>query len=65
MILLNKKRFGIIVCVMIIGIFTFMLQTNKGTNTIETVSVPVSQKVIIVDAGHGKPDEGAEGGNRN
>jgi len=28
--------------------------------TVPTVSLPVSGKTIVIDAGHGKPDEGAE-----
>ena len=31
--------------------------------TIQTVSLPVSGKTIVIDAGHGKPDEGAESSN--
>ena len=34
------------------------IMLNK--KTIETVSTPVTNKIIIVDAGHGTPDEGAE-----
>ena len=33
---------------------------NKNNNYIATVSLPVSGKVVVIDAGHGKPDEGAE-----
>ena len=29
-------------------------------DTVPTVSLPVSGKTIVIDAGHGKPDEGAE-----
>jgi N-acetylmuramoyl-L-alanine amidase len=31
--------------------------------TVETVSLPVSGKTIVVDAGHGVPDEGAQSSN--
>ena len=31
----------------------------------ETTSLPVSGKTVIVDAGHGTPDEGAESSSRN
>ena len=62
MIILSKKRITIILGCFLVGVFTFMLQkaqTNE-IKTIETVTLPVSGKVIIIDAGHGVPDEGAE-----
>jgi N-acetylmuramoyl-L-alanine amidase len=43
-----------------ITIYTAILSENK---TIETVSLPVSNKTVVLDAGHGKPDEGAESSN--
>lgn len=53
----------------VLGMFAvFMIMavslSNKDNNTryIETVSLPVSGKVVVVDAGHGVPDEGAEAG---
>lgn len=36
--------------------------TNEKSKYIETVALPVSGKVVVVDAGHGIPDEGAEVG---
>lgn len=32
---------------------------KKNEKTLETNALPVTNKVIIIDAGHGKPDEGA------
>ena len=32
---------------------------DEKVNYIETVSLPVSGKVVVIDAGHGIPDEGA------
>lgn len=32
--------------------------TNEKSKYIETVALPVSGKVVVVDAGHGIPDEG-------
>lgn len=59
MIVLNRKTIKI--CVLSIFVFTLgiaiLLDQNK---TVPTVSLPVSGKTIVVDAGHGKPDEGAE-----
>lgn len=48
-----------------LSLFVFALTTgNKEQNNyIETVSLPVSGKVVVVDAGHGVPDEGAESSN--
>ena len=34
-----------------------------GTQTVATVNLPVSNKVIVLDAGHGIPDEGAQSSN--
>ena len=51
----------------IIGLFAvFMVgaialsSKEEHKNYIDTVSLPVSGKVVVVDAGHGVPDEGAE-----
>ena len=53
----------------VLGMFAvFMIMaislSNKDNNSeyIDTVSLPVSGKVVVVDAGHGIPDEGAEVG---
>ena len=53
----------------VLGMFAvFMILSvslsNKDNNSgyIDTVSLPVSGKVVVVDAGHGVPDEGAEAG---
>ena len=44
-----------------VALFVFAIQTNtKNTNVVQTVALPVSNKVIVLDAGHGKPDEGAQ-----
>ena len=48
-----------------ISIFAFTIQTAQINETVETVALPVSNKTIVIDAGHGKPDEGAESSNRN
>lgn len=34
---------------------------NKDDNILNTSSLPVTEKVIIIDAGHGTPDSGATG----
>ena len=68
MIILRKKRIIMIICLFFVSLYGFSfkianedLTINK--KSIETVSTPVTNKVIIVDAGHGTPDEGAESSN--
>jgi N-acetylmuramoyl-L-alanine amidase len=36
---------------------------KKQENTVQIVSLPVSDKIIVLDAGHGSPDQGAESAN--
>lgn len=43
-----------------ISIFAYSMIPNYQVDTIPTVSLPVSNKVIVIDAGHGVPDEGAQ-----
>ena len=56
MFFLSKKR------IMVIGIFLLAVlavgiaQIYIEPETIETVALPVSNKVIVIDAGHGDPD---------
>lgn len=65
MIILNKKRILLITSLVAISICAFTFQIAETDNTIQTVALPVSNKTIVIDAGHGKPDEGAESSNRN
>lgn len=65
MIILNKKRIMVIMAMLIIATCAFTLQTAQIKKTVPTVSLPVSNKVIVIDAGHGVPDEGAQSTNRN
>ena len=59
MIVLSKKRITLILTCVLVGIFTFMLQgiDLNVKETAPTVTLPISGKTIIVDAGHGVPDE--------
>lgn len=70
MIILTKKKilfnFGIIM----MFIFAFLVTGYNINNTakkeveaVQTVALPVNSKVIVLDAGHGVPDEGAESSN--
>ena len=63
MIILSKKRIGAITAILLVALFAFTFQTANLNHTVQTVSLPVSNKVIVVDAGHGKPDEGAQSSN--
>lgn len=61
MIVLSKKRISLLILSVFISVFTFMLATTeKSDNVKETVTLPVSGKTVVLDAGHGTPDEGAE-----
>lgn len=54
-IFFNKKRvLTITICLVLSFFFAGMKRDNE---TIETVALPVEDKVIIIDAGHGFPDE--------
>ena len=64
MLVLSKKRLSLIIGCLFVSIFTFMFVTGKNEEVaVPTVSLPVSGKTIVVDAGHGVPDEGAESSN--
>lgn len=64
MILLSKKRIFVILSCISLSVITFLFFANTNfDSTIETVALPVSDKVIVLDAGHGIPDEGAESRN--
>ena len=65
MLVLSGKKIKKIV----IGLFAFFMifaltlsSKKDNQNYIDTVSLPVSGKVVVIDAGHGIPDEGAEVG---
>ncbi len=50
MVILSKKRLKIIISFIFISLFAFSFKIAKYSNTVETVSLPVSNKVIILDA---------------
>ena len=64
MLVISKKRIQIILSCIIIGLFAFSFQVAENNNTkeqkniVETTATPVSGKVVVIDAGHGKLDEG-------
>ena len=60
MIILNKKRITLVITSIFLSIFIFIFTADNIQNREEytpTVSLPVSGKTIVVDAGHGIPDE--------
>ena len=61
----NKKRIVFILIWTILPIGIFMIQTaNDNLNkTVLTMSVPVTNRTIIIDAGHGGEDGGAVSSN--
>ncbi|MEI3357124.1 MAG: N-acetylmuramoyl-L-alanine amidase [Clostridia bacterium] len=71
MMVIDKKRIKIILGCILIAIFTFTFQVaNQKENankiqeqTAQTTSTPVSGKTVVLDAGHGVPDEGAQSSN--
>lgn len=52
MIILRKKRIIFILSCFVFSIFTFYLfqNTYKSEETVDTVSLPISNKVIVIDA---------------
>ncbi len=75
MIILDKKKILVSIGIVTIFIFTYMITGYNVSNkkddkdidveTVQTVALPVDNKVIIIDAGHGIPDEGAQSSSRN
>ena len=58
MIIINKKRISIIFTMLAISVLSYGIVYNKDKrDTITTSSLPVTNKVILLYAGHGKPDE--------
>ena len=64
MLILNRKRIILMLSMVIVSVLAFTFyKADLNTKTVETVSLPVTNKVIVVDAGHGIPDEWAESNN--
>ena len=72
MIILTKKKILYTLGISMLFIFAYLMtaynitdNSKKEIKTIQTVALPVDNKIIVIDAGHGKPDEGAESSKRN
>lgn len=62
MVVLNKRQVLVIITLIVLIIIFFSIIIGKTKNKyISVVSLPVTEKTIILDAGHGLPDQGAEG----
>lgn len=59
MLIIRKKRIYFIIIIIMLSIISFGAN-RKQKSTIQTVSIPVTDKTIVLDAGHGLPDQGAE-----
>ena len=55
MIILNRKRIYIVLTCLILSTIVFQISDNsKKVDSLETVALPVNNKTIIIDAGHGR-----------
>lgn len=59
MFYMNKKKLLILLLITVILIMGLYILTNNE-EIIQTVSLPVTGRTIVLDAGHGQPDSGAE-----
>lgn len=57
MFVINGRRILFLFSCIFLSIFSFFISNTK--ETIITSSTPISNSIIIIDAGHGFPDEGA------
>lgn len=63
MILLEKRRILFVVSMVFVSLFSYLFALTYNKETIETMSLPVTGKVVVLDAGHGGEDGGASSGN--
>lgn len=64
MVIISQKRIKIILSCILISLFVFSMHIAKKENELDTnnktsevTATPVSGKTVILDAGHGLPDE--------
>lgn len=63
MYIIKRKSICLALMLLLLGTFAFSYEKNKinkNETTQSTVAIPTSGKVIVIDAGHGVPDEGAQ-----
>lgn len=65
MLYISKKKiyFSILTIIIFSTICMCNVLQNKDNKIVATVSLPVTNKTVVLDAGHGYPDEGAESSN--
>lgn len=54
MILLEKRRLIFVVSMVFISLFTYLFTVSYTKDTIQTAGLPVTNKVVVLDAGHGR-----------
>lgn len=62
MLIVRKKRIFLICLAILVSIVSYGANF-QSRYTVQTVSLPVTNKTVVLDAGHGIPDEGAESPN--
>lgn len=50
MIILSKKRITVILSMVFVSLFAFSFQIANNKTTVQTVALPTSNKVIVLDA---------------
>ena len=58
MILIRKKSLVLVLTCLVISFALILGIQQLKTKIVPVVSLPVSNKTIVLDAGHGVPDEG-------
>ena len=53
------KRLSLITTCLVLSLFFASSKISSNNEVVQTMTLPVSNKVIVLDAGHGTPDEGA------
>lgn len=59
MFVISRKRINLIILAVLVGVFSFSYTKEKNaslTRDMEVTSTPVSNKVVVLDSGHGLPD---------
>lgn len=54
MILLEKRRILFVVSMVFVSFFSYLFAVTYNKETIQTMSLPVTGKVVVLDAGHGR-----------
>lgn len=63
MYVISRKKISLVLICLLVGVFVYSCTISKNQVNDEvqtTTATPVSGKVIVIDAGHGVPDEGAQ-----